>query len=107
MSQDINKIINELAEIDSASAKIMQQSLNEKAKYADYINQQKKQYDRELQMDVDSCVNEYKEQLNKENEIEIYKCQKECLKDIEKLNNLFASKGEALAEGIFNNIIKE
>ncbi|MFR8738486.1 MAG: hypothetical protein ACLVFL_07010 [Eubacterium sp.] len=41
MSQDINKIINELAEIDSASAKIMQQSLNEKAKYADYINQQK------------------------------------------------------------------
>ena len=107
MSQDINKIINELAEIDSASAKIMQQSLNEKAKYADYINPQNKQYDRELQMDVDSCVNEYKEQLNKENEIEIDKCQKECLKDIEKLNNLFASKGEALAEGIFNNIIKE
>ena len=35
MSQDINKIINELAEIDSASAKIMQQSLNEKAKYAE------------------------------------------------------------------------
>ena len=56
---------------------------------------------------MDSCVNEYKEQLNKENEIEIDKCQKECLKDIEKLNNLFASKGEALAEGIFNNIIKE
>ena len=45
--------------------------------------------------------------FNKENEIEIDKCQKECLKDIEKLNNLFASKGEALAEGIFNNIIKE
>ena len=41
------------------------------------------------------------------NKIEIDKCQKECLKDIEKLNNLFASKGEALAEGIFNNIIKE
>lgn len=106
MSQDINKIINELAEIDSASAKLCNNRLM-KRKYADYINQQKKQYDRELQMDVDSCVNEYKEQLNKENEIEIDKCQKECLKDIEKLNNLFASKGEALAEGIFNNIIKE
>ena len=34
MSQDINSIIKQLAEIDSASAKILQKTQDEKAQYA-------------------------------------------------------------------------
>ena len=40
MNQDINSIIDQLAEIDSASAKIMQEAGKEKSKYAEYIHQQ-------------------------------------------------------------------
>jgi hypothetical protein len=41
MSQDINSIIKQLAEIDSASAKILQKTQDEKAQYAEMIKQQK------------------------------------------------------------------
>mgnify|MGYP000231822080 FL=1 len=42
MSQDINSIIKQLAEIDSASAKILQKTQDEKAQYAEMIKQQKR-----------------------------------------------------------------
>ena len=45
MSQDINSIIKQLAEIDSASAKILQKTQDEKAQYAEMIKQQKRAFD--------------------------------------------------------------
>ena len=49
MSQDINSIIKQLAEIDSASAKILQKTQDEKAQYAEMIKQQKRAFDEDLQ----------------------------------------------------------
>ena len=48
MSQDINSIIKQLAEIDSASAKILQKTQDEKAQYAEMIKQQKRAFDEDL-----------------------------------------------------------
>lgn len=107
MGQDINKIIDELAEIDSASARIMQQSQNEKAKYAEYINHQKQKYDDELQTKVDAAVLECEKQANKESQAEIDKCKSDCENDINKLSEMFARNGSDWANNIFNNIIKE
>ena len=47
MSQDINSIIKQLAEIDSASAKILQKTQDEKAQYAEMIKQQKRAFEKE------------------------------------------------------------
>jgi predicted transcriptional regulator len=107
MSQDINKIIDQLAEIDSASARIMQQSQNEKAKYAEYINQQKQQFDNELQKEVDAAVLEYEKQMDEQIKAEIEECRTNCDNDIKKLSNMFTTNGSDWANDIFNNIIKE
>ena len=49
MSQELNSIIDELAKIDSASARIMRKTQDKKAKYAEYITQQKKEFDKKLE----------------------------------------------------------
>ena len=56
MSQDINSIIDQLAEIDSASAKIMRKTQDEKAKYAEYISRQKQDFDLNLAEQVDAEI---------------------------------------------------
>lgn len=107
MNQDINSIINQLAEIDSASAKIMQQTQNEKTKYAEYINQQKQQYDEKLQKEIDISVLECQKQMDEKSQLEIEKCKSDCNKEIKQLENIFKDKGSEWADHIFNNIIKE
>lgn len=107
MNQDINSIIEQLAEIDSASAKIMQQSQNEKTKYTEYINQQKQQFDEKLQKEIDIAVDEFQKQTEQKSEAEIKLCKEKCNNDIKKLDDLFSAKGSDWAENIFNNIIKE
>lgn len=107
MSQDINKVIEQLSEIDSASAKIIQQAQNEKAKYAEYINHLKQQYDDKLQKEIDNAVLECENQTNKESQTEIEKFKFNCDNDIKKLDDMFVAKGSDWANDIFNNIIKE
>ena len=107
MSQDINTIIKQLAEIDAASAKIMQKAQIEKSKYAEYINQQKKTFDDSLQKDIDKEVNELKIAVEAQNKqlIEQYKIDAD--NDIAMLDKHFKENGEQWANDIFNNIIKE
>lgn len=107
MSQDINSIIDQLAEIDSASAKIMRKTQDEKKKYAEYINQQKQDYDLTLEKQVDAEIAQYEQVLKKENEKEIAKCKSSCEKDIAKLDSLYEEKGDSLVNEIFSKIIKE
>lgn len=107
MSQDINTIIEQLAEIDSASAKIMQKAQLEKSKYAEYINEQKKAFDASLQAEIDKEVDELKKSIAAQSEELIKQSQIDCDKDISKLDKTFEENGEKWAEEIFNNIIKE
>lgn len=107
MSQDINTIIEQLAKIDSASAKIMQKAQLEKSKYAEYINEQKKAFDNSLQADIDKEVNELKISMAAQSDELISQYQINCDKDIAKLDTAFKENGEKWAEQIFNNIIKE
>ena len=107
MSQDINSIIEQLAEIDSASAKIMQKTQDEKAKYAEYIHKQKQKFDSALQKEVDSAVEEYKKSVELENKQLIANFKENCEKEIERLQRKFKNNGSKWADEIFNNIIKE
>lgn len=107
MSQDINSIIEQLAEIDSASAKIMQKTQDEKAKYAEYIHKQKQKFDSALQKEVDSAVEEYKKSVELENKQQIANFKENCEKEIERLQRKFKNNGSKWADEIFNNIIKE
>ena len=107
MSQDINSIIDQLAEIDSASAKIMKQTQDEKKKYAEYISHQKQDFDADLERQVDSAVADYEKQIEIESKKEIENCRADCDKAISQLEDYYKKNGESLAEDIFNNIIKE
>lgn len=107
MSQDLNSIIDQLAEIDSASAKIMRKTQDEKTRYAEYINQQKQDFDLTLEKQVDSEIAQFEKTLEKESEEEIAKCKAACEKDMAKLDSLYKEKSNSLVEEIFNNIIKE
>ena len=103
MSQELNSIIDQLANIDSASAKIMQKTQDEKAKYADYISKEKQAFDQNLEDQVNAQVNEYEKTLAKESE----KYQEDCNAELAKLESAYNEKTESLAQEIFNNIIKE
>ena len=107
MSQDINSIIDQLAEIDSASAKIMRKTQDEKAKYAEYISRQKQDFDLNLAEQVDAEIAQYEKSLEKESAEEIEKYKKDCANDIERLDSLYKEKSSFLAEEIFKKIIEE
>ena len=107
MSQDINSIIDQLAEIDSASAKIMKQTQDEKNKYAEYISHQKQDFDADLEKQVDAAVADYEKQIEIESKKEIENCRADCDKAISQLEDYYKKNGESLAKDIFNNIIKE
>ena len=107
MSQDLNSIIDQLAEIDSASAKIMRKTQDEKTKYAEYINQQKQDFDISLEKQVDAEIAQFEKELEKQSEEEIANCKAACDEDIAKLDSLYKEKSDSLVEQIFNNIIKE
>ena len=103
MSQDINSIIKQLAEIDSASAKILQKTQDEKAQYAEMIKQQKRAFDEDLQKKNDYEVS----QLDAENENALKQCRIDCDNDIEKLNRIYNENSAKWVNDIFNEIIKE
>ena len=107
MSQELNSIIDQLANIDSASAKIMQKTQDEKAKYADYISKEKQAFDQNLEDQVNAQVNEYEKTLAKESKKEIAKYQEDCNAELAKIESAYNEKTESLAQEIFNNIIKE
>ena len=107
MSQELNSIIDQLANIDSASATIMQKTQDEKAKYADYISKEKQAFDQNLEDQVNAQVNEYEKTLAKESKKEIAKYQEDCNAELAKLESAYNEKTESLAQEIFNNIIKE
>ena len=87
MSQDINSIIKQLAEIDSASAKILQKTQDEKAQYAE--------------------VSQFQLALDAENENALKQCRIDCDNDIEKLNRIYNENSAKWVDDIFNEIIKE
>jgi transcription initiation factor IIE alpha subunit len=107
MSHDLNSIIDQLAEIDSASAQIMKKTQDEKTKYAEYINGQKQDFDAALESKVDEEISELTEALKSESEKALLECKTQCDDEIAKLDALFTKKSESIANDIFNNIIKE
>ena len=96
MSQDINSIIKQLAEIDSASAKILQKTQDEKAQYAEMIKQQN-----------DYEVSQFQLALDAENENALKQCRIDCDNDIEQLNRIYNENSAKWVDDIFNEIIKE
>ena len=100
MSQDINSIIKQLAEIDSASAKILQKTQDEKA-------QQKRAFDEDLQKKTDYEVSQFQLALDAENENALKQCRIDCDNDIEQLNRIYNENSAKWVDDIFNEIIKE
>lgn len=107
MSQDINSIIKQLAEIDSASAKILQKTQDEKAQYAEMIKQQKRAFDEDLQKKTDYEVSQFQLALDAENENALKQCRIDCDNDIEHLNCIYNENSAKWVDDIFNEIIKE
>ena len=106
MNQDINSIIYRLAEIDSASAKIMQKDQKEKSHYAEYIHYQKQRFDKTLKEKIDKEIEAFQTFMNAQNEKETAQYKIDCDKDITNLEQLFKENGNQWADEVFNNIIK-
>ena len=106
MSQDINNIIEQLAEIDSASAKIMQKAGKEKSQYAEYIHQQKQQFDDLLQKKIDEEIKDFQESMDCQNKEQIAQFRTTCDNDIAKLKQMYDENKDNWANEIFSNIIK-
>lgn len=107
MSQDINSIIEQLAEIDSASAKILQKAQDEKSKYAEYIVEQKRAFDEDLQKKNDYEVSQFKLAMDAENENILNQCQVDCDNDMKNLDQIYNENCDKWINEIFNKIIKE
>ena len=106
MSQDINSIIKQLAEIDSASAKILQKTQDEKAQYAEMIKQQKRALMKIFRKN-DYEVSQFQLALDAENENALKQCRIDCDNDIEQLNRIYNENSAKWVDDIFNEIIKE
>ena len=107
MGKDINGVIDRLADIDSASEKIMKDTQKAKTDYANYIKKQKDEFDKALQADIDKEVQQFKETVDAENKEKINECRKECDNKLSELNKIVSEKSSEWAEDIFNRIIKE
>lgn len=107
MSQDINSIIKQLAEIDSASAKILQKTQDEKAQYAEMIKQQKRAFDEDLQRKNAFEVSQFKLTLDAENENALKQCRIDCDNEIKELDRIYNENSTKWVDDIFNEIIKE
>ncbi|MCI9127603.1 MAG: hypothetical protein HFG28_10535 [Eubacterium sp.] len=107
MSQDLNSIIDQLAEIDSASAQIMRNTQDEKTRYAEYIQQQKIDFDKKLEKQVDIEITQFEKELSEKSAQELADFQAACQQDILRLDSFYQQKSNSLAEEIFKSIIKE
>lgn len=107
MSQDLNSIIDQLAEIDSASAQIMRNTQDEKTRYAEYIQQQKIDFDKKLEEQVDIEITQFEKELSEKSAQELADFQAACQQDILRLDSFYQQKSNLLAEEIFKSIIKE
>lgn len=107
MSQDLNSIIDQLAEIDSASAQIMRNTQDEKTRYAEYIQQQKIDFDKKLEEQVNIEITQFEKELSEKSAQELADFQAACQQDILRLDSFYQQKSNSLAEEIFKSIIKE
>lgn len=103
---DINTIIDQLAEIDSASAKIMQETQVAKTQYSEMITEKKHEFDAMLDSEIEAELKEYRKAILKENEELIEQCKKDCEKTIKALDQSYATNGSGWVDEIFNHIIK-
>jgi hypothetical protein len=107
MSQELNSIIAQLAEIDSASARIMQKAQNEKSQYAEAIELKKKEFDEALQKQNDEEIKEKEIVLEAQNKEQIADYDEQCAKQLKELEHSFEQNQTQWADEIFNKIIKE
>ncbi len=106
MSQELNSIIDQLAEIDSASARIMQKAQVEKSKYAEQIQLKKQEFDDDLQKKIDLEVEAFKKEEDLRDQQEIDKCRQECEEEVARLDQRFLDHGDEWADEIFQRILK-
>lgn len=106
MSNDINSIIDELAQIDSASAKIMQKTQQKKNEYSEYITQQKQAFDKTLETEIENALKLHEQSEDARNTQLIKKFRTECENNMAQLNQLFKDNRNDWADTIFNNILK-
>ncbi|MBQ2642966.1 MAG: hypothetical protein IJF94_04105 [Eubacterium sp.] len=107
MSKNANDVIDQLAEIDSQSSRIIQQTQEKKNAYFDEINQKKHTYDQQSKERIAKEVGEYKASVNAENEKVLDEFSERCKSQIEKMNKDYEEKSDEWAEHIFNRIIRE
>ncbi len=108
MGLSINNILDELSEIDAVSAKILQDSHDEKNKYAEYIAHEKTEFDASLNDEIEKELADYRAKLDTENVKQLEDLKKKYDLEIEKLSNKYnKEKTDAIASEIFDQIIKE
>lgn len=107
MENDMKEVLDRLAEINSASAKIMKSTNHEKVAYADFIKQKTADYDAEIKSKIEKEVEELRVKIIAENSALLEENKKELEQTLEVLDEAYKTNGDKWAQEIFEHIIKE
>ena len=107
MTTELNRIIDQIASIDSESSKIIENAHQSKVDYAQKIKSLEEKYDASLYEDMEKEIQQLKLDCQKKNEAELSSLQYEYDKKIAELDFIIKNKSDKLAEEIFSRIIKE
>ena len=107
MVNNINEVIANLAQIDSASSKIMESTKKEQSAYSEEIRQKTIDFDRQVDAEIEKKVDALRTELLAANQKQIDEFMDESTKTHDKLDKLFTQKRNEWIDTIFNNVIKE
>ena len=107
MEKDMKDVLDQLAEINSASAKIMRNTNHEKVAYADYIKEKKSDYDSKIKSQIDKEVEDLRVKIIAENSAILEESHKDLDKNLSALDESYQKNRETWINDIFKSIIKE
>lgn len=107
MEKDMKDVLKRLAEINSASEKIVRNTNHEKVAYADYIKQKTAEFDAGIQEQISREVDELRVKIIAENSAVLEENRRDLETTLQALDESYRTNGDTWIENIFKDIIKE
>lgn len=101
----MDEILKKLSEIEITAEKILQNADEQKKSLSDYMEKQRKEFDTQLDQEVDFKIREIRRNLEHEKDIQLDHLRAESEKALQQLNDFYEKNSSALAEELFQKIV--
>ncbi len=102
----LEQIIEKLADIEAAAARVMSRVPEQKEAYAAKIKEQTEAFDRKQQEETEQAITQIRAELDAQREAELTALREETDRRIEEMRTAFAEKHSFLAEGLARRILE-